>query len=81
MESVLMSLVAPGGASSGKSKEVMEKAEEEVNGVMVKEYKHHTKDEHGADDMGRTEMAKEMYGKPGMKIMGGLVDKWERIAK
>lgn len=76
-----MSLFSPGGKKTGKGQEVMEKAEEKVNGVMVQDMKHQAHSEQGADDMGKKEMAVEVYGKPGMRILGGLIDKWERVAK
>jgi hypothetical protein len=33
------------------------------------------------DEQSRKEMAIQMYAEPAMKVISGLVDKWERIAK
>jgi hypothetical protein len=34
-----------------------------------------------AEDTNQKDKAIELYGQPTMKIIGGLADKWERMAK
>lgn len=39
------------------------------------------KSEKEADGQSRKEMAVQMYALPAMRVISGLVDKWERVAK
>jgi hypothetical protein len=38
-------------------------------------------EEYDTDEKGTREMFIQAYGRPGLQIFGGIVDKWERIAK
>lgn len=57
-------------------------AEREINGVMVKDMKKRGPEgEKAAKEKSKKELAIELYGQPTMRVIGGLADKWERIAK
>lgn len=59
-----------------------DKVSEEVNGVMVKDMERRRgMGEGDGGEMSKTDEAIELYGRPFMRLIGGLADKWERNAK
>ena len=83
-ESILdlfMSVASPSGGSKGAT-DVGEMVSEEVNGVMVNDMHRQGVGEKGESDKGDTkQQAIQLYGKPAMRIIGGVADKWERVGK
>ena len=69
----------PGGGSGGSSK-VGKEVTEEVNGVVVRGIDRDRTVELG-EGASKKEMAIALYGQPLMRIIGGIADKWERVAK
>jgi hypothetical protein len=78
-QDVFTSFAAPGAAKS--TPKAAKQVQEEVNGVLVKDMERQKGEELNEGDMDKKEAAMELYGKPFMKIVGGLADKWERFAK
>ncbi len=79
IQGLFTSMITPsgGGGSGGNAKVV-----EEVNGVMVKNMEKRKEMGDGDEEVvNKKDVAVEMYGKPAMRIIGGLADKWERAAK
>nr|XP_031858990.1 uncharacterized protein CI109_005658 [Kwoniella shandongensis]KAA5526062.1 hypothetical protein CI109_005658 [Kwoniella shandongensis] len=74
MRDTLTSLTNPAGGAKGFESQVTE----EVNGVMVSDMK--KKEDSELKDKSTKDKAIALYGKPAMRIIGGLADKWERIA-
>lgn len=77
MQSTLISITTPGKTSGG---EAGDKAMQEVNGVMVKDMKKRSSEKE-LEEKSKKEVAEEIYGKPIMRVIGGVADKWERVAK
>ncbi|KAK4687961.1 hypothetical protein P7C73_g2149, partial [Tremellales sp. Uapishka_1] len=78
MQDLFTSFASPGSVGSGGKVGDMD-VSEEVNGVMVRDMERRG-DSDSAEGKSKKEMAMELYGKPSMKIIGGLADKWERVA-
>ena len=60
---------------------VSEMVSEEINGVIVRDMKMKKEIDGGDEHLEKKDIAVEFYGKPAMRIIGGLADKYERIAK
>lgn len=81
---IIKSLATPEGGGKGAESlqngvkdKVSKKVDEEVEQVQ----KTGNKSKEEGDEQSRKQMATELYAQPAMRILGGLVDKWERIAK
>ena len=74
----LQDMVTSAGGQGGK---VSEMVAEEVNGVLVRDMKRKKEIGELDEDSTKKDVAVELYGKPAMRIIGGLADKYERIAK
>lgn len=62
--------------------EVKDTADREINGVMVKDMKKRGETgEKETKEKSKKELAIDLYGQPAMRVVAGLADKWERIAK
>lgn len=81
IQDMFTSIATPSGGGKGGGK-AGELVHEQVNGVMVKGMDAR-KDMEGEQEgkVDKKDVAMEIYGKPAMKVVGGLADKWERTAK
>ncbi|WRT66641.1 uncharacterized protein IL334_003600 [Kwoniella shivajii] len=75
---VITSFATPGGGGKG-GQNVEKQVTEEVNGVIVKDMRK-KEDVNDMKDKSDKEKAIILYARPTMRIIGGLADKWERIA-
>jgi len=82
MQGLLKSIASPTGGGEGADK-IGKLVSEEVNGVMVQDMRREQALDGGNEDepVDKKALTIEQYGKPAMRIIGGLADKWERIAK
>lgn len=71
-------MVTSAGGQGGK---VSEMVKEEINGVLVRDMQRKKETGEIDEDVNKKDMAIELYGKPAMRLIGGLADKYERIAK
>jgi hypothetical protein len=80
----IMSMMAPKGTASGVG-DLGQQVADEPNQDMVKDMQNKEdsgeKEPGAAEDTNQKDKAIELYGQPTMKIIGGLADKWERMAK
>lgn len=68
-----MAAIIPGKGTQTKGKEMVKKVDQHLE--------RNAEDEVDTEEMGTRQMGIEVYGRPGLKVFGGIVDKWERIAK
>jgi hypothetical protein len=84
VEGGIMSRMAPKGKANGVG-DLGQQVADEVNHTLVKNME--DKEAAGENESGTAEStsqkdkAIELYGQPTMRIIGGLADKWERMAK
>ena len=81
VQDLITSMTVSPGPSGGGGSQVSNMVHEEVNGVMVDNMKKRSNMNDEEIKGNRKEVALELYGKPMMRIIGGMADKWERIAK
>ncbi|WWC68276.1 uncharacterized protein I206_102199 [Kwoniella pini CBS 10737] len=74
----MMTTITTGGDGDGGQK-AEEKFTEEVNGMIVEDMQRKEQSA-GLEGKSDKEKAIELYARPTMRIIGGIADKWERIA-
>jgi hypothetical protein len=80
----IMSMIAPKGSANGVG-DLGQQVADQVNHTLVKNMQDKEasgeKESGAAEGSSQKDKAIELYGQPTMKIIGGLADKWERMAK
>lgn len=84
VEGGIISMMAPKGKASGLG-DLGQQVADQVNHTLVKNMQDKEaageKESGAAEGTSQKDKAMELYGQPTMKIIGGLADKWERMAK
>jgi hypothetical protein len=79
---IVKAAATPYSASNEGTQELQEKVSGEVNGVMVRDVnKRGGEGIEDAKEKSKKALAMDLYGQPAMRVIGGLADKWERVAK